>query len=105
MVIGVYIRCVASGDTIRTPKTAVMAKTLAGYATAAGRWCALHFGLQVSIYLPTTLAGKASLHPFLAETILQRRKWQQPKATKEPYTTPMLHVLRHDVISLARDHL
>jgi hypothetical protein len=50
------------------------------------------------------LAGKASLHPFLAETITQRRKWQQPKAKKEPYTTPMFHALRHDVISLARDH-
>jgi hypothetical protein len=81
-----------------------MAKTLAGYATAAGLWCAHHFALQVPIYLPASLAGKATLHPFLAETINQRRKWQQPKDKKEPFTTPMFYALRRDVVILAREH-
>jgi hypothetical protein len=78
-VVGVFLRCVASGDTIRTSKNNIMAKTLGGYATAAGIWCAHHFALQVPIYLAPSLAGKATLHPFLAETINQRRKWQQPQ--------------------------
>jgi hypothetical protein len=56
------------------------------------------------IYPPASLAGKATLHPFLAKTIKQRRKWQQPKDKKEPYTTPMFHALWHDVLLLAREH-
>ena len=37
---------------------------------------------------------------LLAETINQRRKWQQPKDKTEPYTTPMFYALRHDVTIL-----
>ena len=107
---GLFLRCVASGDTILAsrssssrPPPPLGAKTLVSYAAAAGAWLEFHFGKAPPLYLPSSLSGKPRLHPFLAETIAQRRNWQVPRKKKEPFTSPMFEVLHHDVSSLARD--
>jgi hypothetical protein len=108
--VGLFLRCVAQGDTILAsrssssrPPAPLGAKTLASYAAAAGAWLEFHFGKKAQLYLPSSLSGKHRLHPFLAETIAQRRNWQVPRKKKEPFTSPMFLVLHHDVSSLARD--
>jgi hypothetical protein len=108
--VGLFLRCVAQGDTILAsrsypscPSAPLGAKTLASYAAAAGAWLEFHFGKKAQLYLPSSLSGKHRLHPFLAETIAQQRNGQVPWKKKEPFTSPMFLVLHHAVSSLARD--
>lgn len=49
------------------------------------------------------MSAKPRLHPFLAETIAQRRNWKEPQEKKEPFTSPMFQILHHDVVCLSRD--
>jgi hypothetical protein len=99
------MRCVAAGDTLKVSKQSayLTAKTLVGYASAAGVWLSYHFDKFPALYLPPSLSTKPRLHPFLAETIAQRRNWKEPQQKKEPFTSPMFQVLHHDVVSLSHD--
>jgi hypothetical protein len=103
--VGFFLRCVAAGDTIRgsTQSASLAAKTLIAYASAAGAWLSYHFNKSPALYLPPSLSAKPRLHPFLAETIAQRRNWKEPQQKKEPFTSPMFQVLHHDVVCLSHD--
>jgi hypothetical protein len=101
--IGTYLRCVNAGDSCKGQRN-LMEKTLGGYARSAATFWKIATGGTVSppIFLPHQPGSKATMHPFLADILQQRRNWKAPKQKREPFTYPMFQALATLMDRLAR---
>lgn len=95
--IGAYIFDVSQGYTIK-PNDQLSESTLTRYISAAVAW--LGARLQIHVNISADLKSSKGLHPFIGDTIAQRKQWKQPRAKREPYTQNM-YITLHDQIKAA----
>ncbi|GKY92329.1 hypothetical protein MPSEU_000204000 [Mayamaea pseudoterrestris] len=111
--IAAYMERVASGRTLEADRKSLrlsskstamrtpMVKTVSGYMNAAHAAIQLLINKRFSIVDPAKSTG---IHPLLSEILDNRRKWQQPKEKREPYTFHMFQYLYNTVrTSASRD--
>ncbi|GKZ00904.1 hypothetical protein MPSEU_001042100 [Mayamaea pseudoterrestris] len=100
-VIASYLYAVAAGETsleidkrkakgeTNQPDQTLMVKTLVGYLNAAHALLETFLHRRFSIDDPRG----SGLHPVLADILASRRKWQQAREKREPYTHEMFSYL------------
>jgi hypothetical protein len=78
---------------------ALKAQTLTNYLSAAHAYLSVALGRQVNIYDDQSLSRQPRYHPFLGQQLAERRKWAQPSAKKEPFTTDMFQWLHDNLLA------
>ena len=69
----------------------VAEKTLGGYIHSAYEFIISHSSTCLAVY--HSVAGKATLHPFLNQLLANWHKWREPSMKEEPFTFPMFDAL------------
>jgi hypothetical protein len=96
LLLGSFIQDVKAGNNM-VKSVALKAQTLTNYLSAAHAFLQVTLARHVNIYDTQSLARQPRYHPFLGLLLAERRKWAQPAAKKEPFTTDMFQWL-HDVL-------
>jgi hypothetical protein len=96
LLLGSFIQDVKAGNNM-VKSVALKAQTLTNYLSAAHAFLQVTLARHVNIYNTQSLARQPRYHPFLGLQLALRRKWAQPAAKKEPFTTDMFQWL-HDVL-------
>jgi hypothetical protein len=78
------------------------ADTLSHHATAAETFLKMVMDKPFSLY--QLKGSKMVLHPFVGDRIQQRRKWQQPKEKREPYTFQMFSTFHSQVATAEKQN-
>jgi len=72
----------------------LQADTIAGYLRSAhGVLCYLQGNRHIDILDPNSSGKSKNFHPILAQQLADRRKWNQPKAKKLPFTLEMFEAI------------
>ena len=99
ILLATYVREVGLGNNI-DGREDLMASTIKLYMTAAHRVLEVIQGHSIDILDPHGAGKSRNYHPLVGQQIADRRKWNQPKPKKLPYTGEMFEVLQQ----LVSDH-
>ena len=93
VVLAVYVRDLRMGNNLKN-RDDLQADTLTGYVRSAHRALShYHNNRHIDILDPHNSGKSKNFHPIIAQQLADRRKWNQPKPKKLPFTLEMFATL------------